>query len=377
MPDLLVVGSGLFGLTIARLAAEQLNIDIEVIDRRGHIGGNAYSEFHSYSGIEVHKYGSHLFHTSNEMVWEFVNRFTSFTNYQHRVWTTHKSGVYPLPINLATINQYFGDKFNPVEAAKLLKTQTQSIDATYATNLEEKAIGLIGEPLYRAFIEGYTSKQWQVSPKQLPPDIITRLPIRFNYDHRYFSDKYEGLPVTGYGKWLANLADHKRIHISLGVDFFSVKERYRGAVPIVFTGAIDEYFNREFGALSWRTLDFIESVENVDDFQGTSVMNYADLDVPYTRIHEFKHLHPEREYPRDITIIAKEFSRFAEKDDEPYYPINTQEDRELLARYRELAKEEKGVFFGGRLGSYKYLDMHMAIASAHVLFTQKLKELFK
>jgi UDP-galactopyranose mutase len=373
MTDLVVVGSGFFGLTVARQAADELGLKVLVIEKRNHIGGNAYSEFDPKTGIEVHKYGSHLFHTSNERVWEYVNRFTTFNNYQHKVWAKHQGELFPMPINLDTINKFFGKSFNSDEAQLFIKSQVNGNDSANASNLEDRAISLIGEPLYEAFIKGYTEKQWQTDPKLLPAEVINRLPLRFTNEHRYFADKYEGLPLNGYSAWLENLANHRNIEIRTGTDFFDHKQDLLGQTPLVYTGPIDRYFNYEFGALGWRTLDFEDEILSVGDFQGTSVVNYADLDVAFTRIHEYRHLHPERSYQVDSTFISREFSRFAEDGDEPYYPVNTERDRIQLSMYRELVRHEKNVWFGGRLGTYQYLDMHMAIASALNLFTNVLR----
>jgi UDP-galactopyranose mutase len=366
--DLLVVGSGFFGLTVADRCARELGLTVQVIDRRDHLGGNAYSELEPQTGIEVHRYGAHLFHTSNTRVWEYVNRFTTFTNYQHRVYTTHRGEVFPMPINLGTINQYNRSAFTPDEARAWVAKHASSLRGE-PSNLEEKAISLIGEPLYNAFIKGYTAKQWQTDPRELGADIISRLPVRYTYDNRYFSDTYEGLPTDGYTAWLERMVDHPNITLTLSTDFFDTtqpwnKEATVGQLPIVFTGPVDRYFDFVHGELSWRTLDFESEVVPIGDFQGTSVMNYADLDVPFTRIHEFRHFHPERDYPEDATVIMREFSRFADRSDEPYYPVNAAQDRERLLAYRDLARGEKDVVFGGRLGTYQYLDMHMAIASA-------------
>ncbi|UWF78188.1 UDP-galactopyranose mutase [Microbacterium neungamense] len=368
--DLLVVGSGFFGLTIAERAAEA-GRKVTVIERRSHIGGNAYSEAEPETGIEVHRYGAHLFHTSTPTVWEYVNRFTTFTNYVHRVYTTHNGVVYPMPVNLGTINQFFQAAYTPDQARALVKEQAGEFDVKTARNFEEKGIALVGRPLFEAFFRDYTAKQWQTDPHKLSGDIISRLPVRYTYDNRYFNDTWEGLPTDGYTAWLERMADHPNIEVKLDVDFFDEsqplnKKATVGQLPIVYTGPVDRYFDYAEGALSWRTLDFEQEVLNVSDFQGTSVMNYPDLDVPYTRIHEFKHFHPERKeiFAQDKTVIMREFSRFADRDDEPYYPVNTPADREGLLAYRELAKGEKDVHFGGRLGTYQYLDMHMAIGSA-------------
>jgi UDP-galactopyranose mutase len=376
-PDLVVVGSGFFGLTVAERCAAELGLRVLVLERRHHLGGNAYSEKEPETGIEVHVYGAHLFHTSNEKVWEYVNRFTSFTNYQHRVFAKYQGQVYSFPMNLGLINQFFGKAHTPDEARALIAEQAAEIATEDATNLEEKAISLIGRPLYEAFVKGYTAKQWQTDPKELSPDIITRLPVRYTYDNRYFNDAHEGLPVDGYTAWLTRMAEHPNIEVRLETDFFDVADQFKGKVPIVYTGPVDEYFGNSEGRLSWRTVDLEAEVKDTDDFQGCSVMNYNDQEVPWTRIHEFKHFHPERTHLPGKTVIVHEYSRFAEEDDEPYYPINTAEDRAKLLKYRDLARKEPMVLFGGRLGTYKYLDMHMAIGSALSMFENKLKPHFQ
>jgi UDP-galactopyranose mutase len=375
--DLVVVGSGFFGLTIAERCARDLGLRVLVIERRAHIGGNAYSEPEPQTGIEVHRYGAHLFHTSNARVWEYAQRFTAFTGYQHRVFSVYKGRVYPMPINLATICEYFGRVMSPAQARALVAEQSAEVGPGRAANLEQQAVSLIGRPLYEAFIRGYTAKQWQTDPADLPPEIITRLPVRYTFDNRYFSDSFEGLPADGYTAWLQRMADHPNIEIQLNTDFAGRHEDVVGNVPVVYTGPLDEYFGYRAGDLGWRTLDFELQVLPVGDFQGTPVMNYADEDVPYTRIHEFRHFHPERDwYPEDKTVIMREYSRFADRRDEPYYPVNRPADRERLRAYRELAGREAGVLFGGRLGTYKYLDMHMAIASALTMYDNRLRPHF-
>jgi UDP-galactopyranose mutase len=381
-PDLVVVGSGFFGLTIAERCANDLGLRVLVLERRHHLGGNAYSERDPETGIEVHKYGAHLFHTSNEKVWEYVNRFTTFTDYKHRVFGSYRGQVYSLPMNLGLINQFFGRSHTPQEARELIAGQASEIATEDATNLEEKAVSLIGRPLYEAFIKGYTAKQWQTDPTKLSADIITRLPVRYTFENGWFSDTHEGLPTDGYTAWLTRMADHPNIKVRLETDFLDpsngLAEELRGRVPIVYTGPVDEYFANSEGRLSWRTVDLEASVEDVDDFQGTGVVNYNDQDVPFTRIIEFKHFHPERAKTHlpGKTVIVHEYSRFAEDDDEPYYPVNTAEDRAKLLKYRELATREPMVLFGGRLGTYKYLDMHMAIGSALSMYENKLKPHF-
>jgi UDP-galactopyranose mutase len=377
--DLVVVGSGFFGLTVAERAATQLGKRVLVLDRRSHIGGNAYSAPEPETGIEVHVYGAHLFHTSNARVWEYVNRFTAFTGYQHRVFARYRNQVYTFPMNLALINQFFGRSHTPDEARALIAEQAGEIDTASARNLEEKAISLIGRPLYEAFVKGYTAKQWQTDPRELDASIITRLPVRYTFDNRYFNDTYEGLPVDGYTAWLQRMADHPNIEVRLDVDYFDVRGDLPAGTPTVYTGPLDRYFGYSEGELGWRTLDFETEVLPTGDFQGTSVMNYNDIDVPFTRIHEFRHFHPERDYPTDKTVIVREYSRFAKRGDEPYYPINTPDDRATLARYRELARKETAnanVLFGGRLGTYKYLDMHMAIGSALTMFDNRIAPYF-
>ncbi|MBV9143166.1 MAG: UDP-galactopyranose mutase [Pseudonocardiales bacterium] len=379
--DLVVVGSGFFGLTVAERVAAQLGKRVLVVERRHHLGGNAYSEVEPETGIEVHRYGAHLFHTSNKRVWQYVNHFTEFTGYQHRVFTIHRGQVYPFPMGLGMISQFFGRSFTPDQARALIAEQAVDLNGKNPTNLEEKAISLIGRPLYEAFVRDYTAKQWQTDPKDLPAATIARLPVRYTFNNRYFSDTYEGLPVGGYTAWLETMAAHPGIEIQLNVDFFDVRDDIPEGTPIVYTGPLDRYFDYAEGRLGWRTLDFEpEVLQGCGDFQGTSVMNYADADVPFTRIHEFRHFHPERNYyPTDKTVIMREFSRFAGKDDEPYYPIDTPDNRVTLARYRELAKAEtaqRAVLFGGRLGTYKYLDMHMAIGSALTMVDNKIAPYF-
>jgi UDP-galactopyranose mutase len=361
--DLIVVGSGFYGLTMAERAASD-GARVAVVERRSHLGGNAWSEVEPSTGIEVHTYGSHIFHTSNVRVWDYVQRFGRFNDYRHHVWTTHRGQVYPMPISLATITQFYGRMMTPDEARRLVMSQAAELAGTSPSNLEEKAISLIGRPLYEAFVRGYTAKQWQTHPRALPAGVITRLPVRFTFDTRYFSDTYEGIPIDGYGCLLTRMASTNGITVLKGVDWFDVRGDAPVGTPIVYTGPLDRYFEHRAGNLAWRTLDLDVEVLPVSDHQGTSVMNFADEDVPQTRVHEFKHFHPEREVAPGATVVMSERSRWAGPGDEPYYPVGTAEDRRRLEVYRALAKAESGVHFGGRLGSYQYLDMHMAIGSA-------------
>lgn len=382
--DLVVVGAGLFGLTIAQQASEKLGAKVHIIDVRDHIGGNAYSYFDEDTGIEVHKYGAHLFHTSNERVWEYVNRFTSFTPYQHHVYATHNGEVYPLPINLGTINQFFHTAYSPAQAQALIKEQAGELADTDPKNLNEQGIKLIGKPLYEAFIKNYTAKQWQTDPSELPASIIRRLPVRFTYDNHYFKDKYEGLPTDGYTAWFERMIDDPNITVTLNTDFFDDtqplnKTALRGQVPIVYTGPIDRYFDYELGALKWRTVDFEKHYYKEVNHLGTPVMNYVDANVPYTRSIEFKNFNPERTevFERDLTIVWDEYSRFANQLDEPYYPVNTPDDRKMFQEYATKTENEPNIIFGGRLGAYAYFDMHQTINAALIAFEKKVEPLLK
>ena len=366
--ELIVVGAGLFGLCTAERAASELGARVVVVDRRAHVGGNAHSSPDPVTGIEVHDYGTHIFHTSNARVWHYLQKFSAFTSYEHRVWTQHGGRLFPMPINLATISLLLGRALSPAEAKDFLAQQVQEFDMARRNNFEDRALAAIGPMLYEAFIRGYTRKQWQVDPRLLPASVFTRLPLRLNMDTRYFSDTWQGLPADGYAAMMQSMLQHPRIDVLLDTDFFEIRRQLRPDQLIVYTGPVDRYFDFREGHLGWRTLHFEREVLASGDYQGTSVMNFADDTVPYTRIHEFRHLHPERAYPTDRTVIMREFSRSAEKEDEPYYPLSTPEDRSRLQRYREAIKGEKGVFFGGRLASYQYLDMDMAVASALTLF---------
>ena len=319
-PDLVVVGAGLFGLTVAQQAAERLGVRVEIIDVRDHIGGNAYSYMDEETGAEIHKYGAHLFHTSNKRVWDYVNRFTSFTNYVHRVYATHDGEVYPLPINLGTINQFFRAHYTPAEAKALVAEQAGELAGKDPQNLNDKGISLIGRPLYEAFIKNYTGKQW-----------------------------YNKAALAAAG------------------------------VPVVYTGPVDRYFDYSLGELKWRTVDFKEVRYDEGDHFGCPVMNFSDADVPYTRAIEFKNFNPERAASQnpDRTVVWEEYSRFAERGDEPYYPINTEADKALYARYEELAKAEPKTVFGGRLGTYKYYDMHNVIDTALTAYEEQVEPLLK
>ena len=362
--DLVIVGAGFYGATIAERAANEAGLKVVIVDRRPHIGGNSYSERDPETGIEIHRYGPHIFHTPNETVWSYINRFADFTNYSHRPFSVFRGEAFSLPINLATICQFFRKHLTPDEARALIAEQAAEFAGRNPENLEEKAISLIGRPLYEAFIRGYTMKQWQTDPRELPASIITRLPVRYTFDNRYFSDPREGMPVDGYTAIFERMLDNENIHIMLDTDWFDLRSAIPARIPTIYTGPIDRYFDFREGQLGWRTTDFEKSVVPTGDFQGTSIMNYASEDVRYTRIVEYRHFHPERDYPDDRSVIVHEYSRSAGQSDEPYYPINTGADKELYRKYREMAEAEKNVHFGGRLGTYRYLDMHQAIGAA-------------
>ncbi|HOR28459.1 MAG TPA: UDP-galactopyranose mutase [Candidatus Sumerlaeota bacterium] len=357
--DYLIVGAGLFGSVFAQQMHEA-GRSVLVIDRRPHHGGNCYSEDHPGTNITVHRYGTHIFHTNNDHVWRYINRFTEFNRYQHRVLTTHRDRVYSLPINLATINQFYGVNLKPSEVEAFLAPRREGI--TQPRNLEEKAISLVGRDLYEAFIKGYTIKQWDRDPRELPAAIVARLPWRTSYDDAYFDDRYQGIPVGGYTPIFERMLEG--IDVELGVDFFDNRAAWEArARRIVYTGPIDRFHGYRFGRLAWRSVRFEVEQLDCDDFQGTSVMNYADVETPWTRIHEPKHLHREKTHrPAGTTVIMREYSQV--DPEAPYYPVNTEADRRMLARYEELNAATQGVIFGGRLAEYKYYDMHQVIAGA-------------
>lgn len=371
--DVVVVGAGFYGATIAERAASQLGSKVCVIDRRHHIGGNAYSEVDAESGVEVHRYGTHIFHTNSGRVWDYLQQFTEFTDYRHRVFTVARGRVYSMPINLATISAAFGRPMSPQEASAAIAAEAGNDGLANAQNLEDKAVGSIGRTLYDLLIRGYTQKQWQTDPKELSADIISRLPVRLTYDDRYFADRYEGMPRGGYTAIFHNMLANPNIDVRLGVDYFDIAASLRPEQLVIYTGPIDRFFDYRCGTLGWRTVDFEREVHDVADFQGTSVMNYADENVPFTRIHEFKHLHPERTHPLAKTTIYREYSRFANRADEPYYPINTPADRAMMDGYKTMMTGHSNIIFGGRLGSYKYLDMHQAIGAALKTYSNEVQ----
>ena len=365
--DFLIVGSGFYGSVLAERIASILKKKVLVIDKRDHIGGNCYSELDKTTSIEYHKYGTHIFHTSNKKVWDYINQFTKFNNYKHQVLTNHRNKIYQMPINLETINSFFNKNLNP-EGAKKFLAQLTSIKKNWKPeNFEEKAISQIGEKLYKAFIKNYTTKQWGINPKKLPASIFNRLPIRFSYNEDYFNNSdFQGIPLDGYTQIFKNLLDSKKITTLLNSDYFKIKEKINVKYSTIYTGPIDQYFNYRLGILDWRSVKFKKTVFNCDDYQGNSVINYPDLKFKYTRIHEPKHLHTERKYLANKTLVIKEYSYQDHKN--PYYPINNDNNKKLIAAYKELSKKEKKVLFGGRLADYAYYDMDMTISASLVKF---------
>ncbi|MGN0890735.1 MAG: UDP-galactopyranose mutase [Candidatus Spyradenecus sp.] len=364
--DALVVGAGLWGCVVARELAEAGN-RVLVLEARSLPGGNARSQIDPKTGIECHCYGAHIFHTSDERVWDYANRFISFTDYRHRVLTEHDGKVYFMPLGLALINAFYGTNLKPAEVPGFIAGEVAKAGLTgEPRNLEEQAISLIGRPLYEAFIKGYTQKQWNADPKDLPSFIIRRLPVRANYDIGYFNDPHQGVPREGYFTLFSRLLDHPAITVRYNTDYLALRETFPADLPVFYSGPLDAYFNYRHGALPWRGLRFEWETKPVRDWQGCTVMNYADASVPYTRIHEFKHFHPEREavHQSEQTIICREFPADWKLGDIPYYPVNTAASAELLAKYQADAAACPNVIFGGRLGEYRYYDMDKVIARA-------------
>lgn len=375
-PDIVVVGCGFYGATIAERAATELGLSVLVLERRDHIGGNAFSETDRETGIEVHRYGPHLFHTSNEAVWRYLQRFTAFTDYRHAVFAKHRGAIYPMPINLDTMCRFFGRAMSPDEARRLLAGQIGELNGASPGNLEEKAISLFGRPLYDAFVRDYTWKQWQTDPRHLPAHVIARLPLRFTFENRYFTDKYQGLPVNGYAAMFRKMLGDRRIELRLGTDYLALRDRLPTGVPVIYSGPIDRYFAGSEGWLRWRTVDFEKQILDTADAQGCAVLNYCDRDVPFTRSVEYRHFYPERRYDPQRTVVVREFPREAQMKDEPFYPVESPRDREIYARYRAMGQKVPDVIFAGRLGTYRYIDMHQAVASALKTFETTLRPFF-
>ena len=359
-----VVGCGIFGSVVAERLASGGN-HVLAIDKRKTAGGNSASHMDRETGIECHTYGSHIFHTSDEEVYRYMLRFTKFTTYRHHVAIRTGGHVYFMPINLKTLCDFFGRDFTPAEAEGFLTDEIARANIAAPSNLEEKAISLIGEKIYRAFIYGYTKKQWGKPPAELPESIITRLPVRLNFNTDYFNDPYQGVPLDGYDAMFRRMLTHENITLKLETDYFKLKSELPESAVVIYTGMIDEYFDYSFGPLSWRSLKFEYETMNMKDYQGISVMNYGDESVPFTRIHEFKHYHPERSvFSSGRTVICREYPDAYAPGKEAYYPVNDARNKKILAEYRDLAKKFPNVVFGGRLGCYQYWDMDKAVRAA-------------
>ncbi len=361
-----IAGAGFSGAVVGRELAERGH-HITIHEQRDHVAGNCHTERDPRSDVLVHRYGPHIFHTDNERVWEYVCQFAEMVPYNHRVRTTVRGRVYLLPVNLLTINQLFGTALGPDEARELIRQKADhSIDEP--ANFEEQALKFVGRELYEAFFEGYTRKQWGLDPTSLPASILKRLPVRFNYDDSYFNHPHQALPRHGYTEIVERILDHGHIDVKLSTPLDPA-----GALTdfdhVIWTGPLDAWFGHRLGRLGYRTLDF-ERIDAEGDYLGCPVMNFGDIDVPYTRISEHKHFAPWEEH--DLTVAFREYSRACEPDDIPYYPIRLVDDRALLEQYLELARAEQGVSFVGRLGTYRYLDMDVTIGEALVAADQIL-----
>ena len=356
MYDYLIVGSGLFGAVFAHEAKKKGKKCI-VIEKREHIGGNIYTE--EIEGIQVHKYGAHIFHTSNKEIWEYVNKFAEFNRYTNSPIARYRNEVYNLPFNMNTFNKLWGVA-TPNEAKAKIEEELKKANIEDPQNLEEQAIKLVGKTIYEKLVKGYTEKQWGKPATELPSFIIKRLPVRFTYDNNYFNDKYQGIPIGGYTQIIEKLLEG--IEIRTNCDFFDNRAEYENiAEKIIFTGPIDKFYNYKFGELEYRSLRFETEVLDMDNYQGNAVVNYTEYEVPYTRIIEHKHF----EYGNSAkTIITREYPDTWTKDKEPYYPINNSRNNELYNKYKELSENDTNVIFGGRLGMYKYYDMHIVIEEA-------------
>jgi UDP-galactopyranose mutase len=355
---LLIVGAGFTGAVLAREIARGGNFQVLLIDEREHVGGNCHTERDAGTGIMVHRYGPHIFHTSRKDVWDYVRRFSEFGPYVNRVKASIPRGVFGLPINLLTINQFFGKRFSPAEArAFVASLGDPNIDEP--RNFEEQALKMLGRELYEAFFYGYTKKQWGCEPAELPASILKRLPVRFNYDDNYYNSRFQGIPVDGYTAMIERILDHSSIEVKLGTAW---TESMAGEFShVIFTGPIDQFYGHKFGRLGYRTVHWTRS-ETEGDFQGNAVINYPGLEVPFTRIHEHKHFAPWEEHER--TLAFTEYSKETEAGDIPYYPKRMAPDKKLLDRYLEEAKQERHVSFLGRLATYRYMDMHQVIGEA-------------
>lgn len=365
--DYLVVGAGLFGATFAYEAAKR-GKRVKVIEKDDHISGHIYTE--EKSGIQVHKFGAHIFHTSIKKTWDFVQQFAEFNRYTNEPVANYKGELYNLPFNMNTFNKMWGVT-TPAEAKAKIEEQRKVLGDKRPENLEEQAISLIGTDIYEKLIKGYTEKQWGRKATELPAFIIRRLPVRYIYDNNYFNDTYQGIPIGGYTQIVEKMLADPLIDVELNQDFFANKDSYLADYPrVVFTGMIDQFFNYQLGELEYRGLRFEEEELDVDNYQGNAVINYTDAETPYTRIIEHKHFEFGKG-DKNKTIITREYPETWQKGDEPYYPVNDKRNNSLFKQYRELAATQPNVIFGGRLGQYKYYNMDQVIEAAQKVVTRE------
>jgi len=366
--DFLIIGCGLYGSVLAERITNILKKKVIILEKRDHIAGNIYSHEDPYTGIEYHKYGSHIFHTSHDIVWKYISQFTTFNSYRHQSLAKYKNKIYQLPINLETINSFFGKNFSPDQAKNHLNKITKKYKNEINYNFESKALSQIGKDLYEAFIKNYTKKQWGKDPIHLPGTIFNRLPLRFNYDETYQKNsRWSGVPEEGYTNFIKKLLENKKIDVKLNKNFNLKNNNYKVKYFTIYTGPLDKIFDFQHGKLDWRSLRFEKKIVNTEDFQGNSVINFPELKYKYTRIHEPKHLHPERTYyKKNKSIIIKEYP--VRNNDEPYYPINDVQNREKQKKYALTASKLNNFLFGGRLANYAYYDMDMTILAALTLF---------
>lgn len=358
MYDYLIVGSGLYGAVCA-YELKKRGKSVLVLEKRDHIGGNIYTE--KVEGINVHRYGAHIFHTHNKAIWEYINQFAEFNNYINQPVARYKDECYNMPFNMNTFTKLWRDVFTPAEAQKRIEEERAEGYTDNPQNLEEQAINLVGKTIYEKLVKGYTQKQWGRKCTELPAFIIKRLPVRFTFDNNYFNDRYQGIPVGGYTQIIEKMLDG--IEVKLGCDFFADKEKYLAmADKVIYTGAIDRYYDYCYGALEYRSVRFETEVLDCPNYQGNAVINYTAYDVPYTRIIEHKHFEFDSTSPK--SVISREYSSTWKLGDEPYYPVNDEKNGKLYIKYKELADREDKVIFGGRLGQYKYFDMDDVIDSA-------------
>lgn len=358
MYDYLIVGSGLYG-SICAYELSKIGYKVLVIDKREHIGGNIYTEH--IEDINVHKYGAHIFHTSNKMVWDYINQFAEFNNYINSPVARYKNEIYNLPFNMNTFSKIWNDVFTPAEAMRKIDEEKKKYYVEEPKNLEEQAINLVGPTIYEKLVKGYTAKQWGRKCNELPAFIIKRLPVRFTYDNNYFNDRYQGIPIGGYTKIIEKMLSG--IEVKLNSNYFSDRKYYESiSKNIIYTGPIDEFFDYKYGELEYRSVYFETTVLDEVNHQGNAVVNYTDYETPYTRIIEHKHFEFDTKTPK--TVISKEYSKTWKLGDEPYYPVNDEKNNALHNKYKEEALKLNNVYFGGRLGQYKYYDMDKVILEA-------------